>query len=217
MTLQEELNALRTRAAEGLAAQGHDAYINDINQSGKLTTVPSVGDIAPTFVLPDDKGNLVSSTTLLQRGPLIVSFYRGDWCMFCNLELRALQKSLAEFQRYGASLVGISPQLVAYSHMNAARRNVRYQILSDVGNKIADQYGLMFSMPQQMVNAFSTFGIDISEINGSKNEVELPVPATFVIDTNGRIAYRFLDADYTLRAEPAEIIACLMDIGSRAA
>ncbi|OJJ21284.1 hypothetical protein BKI52_12030 [marine bacterium AO1-C] len=217
MTLKEELNALRTRAAKGLAAQGHDAYIDGISQSGRLAEVPSTGDIAPSFVLPDDKGNFVSSEVLLQRGPLIVSFYRGDWCVFCNLELRALQRSLAEFLRYGASLVGISPQTVAYSHMNADRRNVQYQILSDSGNKIANEYGLMFSMPQQMVNAFNTFGIDIAKVNGGQNQVEVPVPATFVINTDGRVAYRFLDADYTKRAEPSEIIACLMDIRSKVA
>lgn len=217
MTLQEELNTLRTKAAKGLAARGHNDFIANINQSGKLNMVPKVGDLAPSFVLPDDKGNMVSSEVLLQRGPLIVSFYRGDWCVFCNLELRALQRSLAEFKKFGASLVGISPQSVAYSHMTSDRRNIQYQVLSDEGNRIADNYGLMFSMPQQMVNAYNSFGIDISKINGSSNNSQLPVPATFVVNTDGRIAYRFLDADYTRRAEPAEIIACLMELGYRAA
>jgi len=215
MTLKEELDALKARAAKGVA--GHDSFVNGIKKSGRLARVPSVGELAPSFILPDDKGNFVSSEILLQRGPLIVSFYRGDWCVFCNLELRALQRSLAEFLRYGASLVGVSPQTVAYSHMNADRRNVQYQILSDSGNKIANEYGLMFSMPQQMVNAFNTFGIDIAKVNGGQNKVEVPVPATFVINTDGRVAYRFLDADYTQRAEPAEIIACLMDIRSKVA
>ena len=217
MTLQEELNALRTKAAKGLAAQGHDYFVKDINQSGRLNQVPEKGDLAPSFVLPDDKGNLVSSEELLKRGPLIVSFYRGDWCVFCNLELRALQRSLAEFQRFGASLVGISPQSVAYSHMNADKRNVQYQVLSDAGNKIANQYGLMFSMPESMINAYKTFGLDLAQVNGKRNGVDVPVPATFVINTDGRIVYRFLDADYTKRAEPADIIACLMDISSKAA
>lgn len=217
MTLQEELKALRIKASEGLKAQGHDNFLNTIEQSGKLEKVPLVGDMAPPFVLPDKAGNLVSSTALLKRGPLIISFYRGDWCVFCNLELRALQRSLAEFERFGASLVGISPQSVAYSHMTADRRNVQYQILSDEGNVIANNYGLMFSMPEQMVSAFNSFGIDIANINGGQNKVEVPVPATFVVDTNGRIAYRFLDPDYTKRAEPADIIASLMEIGANVA
>lgn len=212
MTLKEELEALKNIASKNLQDQVHDGFIEDIRHSGKLASVPRLGDVAPSFVLPDEENNMVSSEELLKKGPLIISFYRGDWCAFCNLELRTLQKSLAEFRRFGASLVGISPQRLAYSHMTADRRNIQYQVLSDKGNVIANDYGLMFTMPDEIVNAYNAFGIDIAMINDNASSVEVPVPATFVVNTNGRISYRFVDADYTKRAEPAAIIANLMSI-----
>lgn len=220
MTLQEELDALRLKVqdvAGGEIAPGHNEFVQGIQDSGKLEQVPKLGDIAPAFMLPDDKGNIISSHTLLEKGPLIISFFRGDWCVFCSLELRALQRSLVDFQKLGASLVGISPQSVSYSHMAADKRNVQYQVLSDEGNKIADNYGLMFSMPNQMINAFNTFGLDLNTINGTPSSVDVPVPATFVLDAKGRVVYRFVDADYTKRAEPAAIIASLMEINAQAA
>ncbi|HAS41600.1 MAG TPA: alkyl hydroperoxide reductase [Microscillaceae bacterium] len=191
-----------------------EGFINDIRNSGKLAKVPQIGQAAPPFNLPDEENHLVSSAALLEKGPLIISFFRGDWCAFCNLELRALQRSLAEFQKFGASLVGISPQTVSYSHMMADRRNVQYQVLSDSGSKIADSYGLMFTMPNELQNAYKAFGIDIAQINNNPSSADVPVPATFVVNTNGLISYRFVDADYTKRAEPSEIIANLMAINN---
>ena len=215
MTLEEELEALKGMATKSLQNQVHDNFIDDINESGKLAMVPKIGEVASMFELPDEDQKLINSHTLLEKGPLIISFYRGDWCAFCNLELRTLQKSLVDFKKLGASLVGISPQSVAYSHMTADRRNVQYQVLSDEGNKIANDYGLMFSMSNQAVNAYKAFGIYLAMINGSVDSVDVPVPATFVVNTDGRVSYRFVDADYTKRATPADIIANLMSLNSQ--
>ena len=214
MTLQEELQAMREKASSGDFFQIHETVIEDLRKTDKLANVPVIGSVAPPFNLPDEENHLVSSTFLLKKGPLIISYFRGEWCAFCNLELRALQRSLAEFQKFGASLVGISPQAVSYSHMMADRRNVQYQVLSDSGNKIADSYGLMFTMPNELQNAYKAFGIDIAQINNNPSSAEVPVPATFVVNTDGLISYRFVDADYTKRAEPSEIIANLMTISA---
>jgi len=206
MTPKEEMD---THKLQDIVDEG---FINDIRNSGRLAKVPQIGEMAPSFSLPDETNHLVSSVSLLEKGPLIISFFRGDWCAFCNLELRALQRSLAEFQKFGASLVGISPQTVSYAHMMSDRRNVQYQVLSDTGNKIADSYGLMFTMPNELQNAYKAFGVDIAQINNNPASADVPVPATFVVNTNGLISYRFVDADYTKRAEPSEIIANLMTI-----
>lgn len=187
-------------------------FINGIRKSGKLARVPQIGATAPSFNLPNEQNELISSVDLLKQGPLIISFFRGDWCAFCNLELRALQRSLADFQKFGASLVGISPQTVAYAHMMGDRRNVEYEVLSDSGNKIANEYGLMFTMSEALRNVYKTFGVDIAQINNNPTSADVPVPATFVVNTDGRISYRFVDADYTKRAEPSAIIASLMTI-----
>ncbi|OJJ21283.1 hypothetical protein BKI52_12025 [marine bacterium AO1-C] len=214
MTLQEELQAMREKAASTDLFQIHETVTEDLRRTNKLANVPLVGEVAPPFSLPDEGNHLVSSISLLEKGPLIISFFRGDWCAFCNLELRALQRSLAEFQKFGASLVGISPQTVSYAHMVADRRNVQYQVLSDAGNKIADSYGLMFTMPNELRNAYKAFGVDIAQINNNPSSAEVPVPATFVVNTDGLVSYRFVDADYTKRAEPSDIIANLMAISA---
>ncbi|OJJ21282.1 hypothetical protein BKI52_12020 [marine bacterium AO1-C] len=203
------MDTMATHKLQDIVDEG---FINDIRDSGKLAKVPQIGELAPSFNLPDETNRLVSSISLLEKGPLIISFFRGDWCAFCNLELRALQRSLAEFQKFGASLVGISPQTVSYAHMMGDRRNVEYQVLSDAGNKIADNYGLMFTMPDELRNAYKAFGVDIAQINNNPSSADVPVPATFVVNTDGLVSYRFVDADYTKRAEPSEIIANLMAI-----
>ena len=214
MILQEELQAMREKASGMDFFQIHKTVIEDLRRTDQLANVPLVGQTAPPFNLPDEENHLVSSVSLLEKGPLIISFFRGDWCAFCNLELRALQRSLAEFQKFGASLVGISPQTVSYAHMVSDRRNVQYQVLSDNGSKIADSYGLMFTMPDALQNAYKAFGVDVAQINNNPSSADVPVPATFVVNTNGLISYRFVDADYTKRAEPSEIIANLMAISA---
>ena len=167
-----------------------------------------VGDIAPDFVLPDASGRNVGLSDMLMTGPVVVSFYRGDWCPYCNLELRALQQALGGFRDAGATLAAISPNLPDGSMTVVERHELEYPVLSDVGSHIANEFGLVFQVEDDLVAEHRNMGIDIGRSNESA-ESEIPLPATYVIDQDRMIVSAFVDADYRKRAEPSDVIAAI--------
>ncbi|MBE9066245.1 AhpC/TSA family protein [Leptolyngbya cf. ectocarpi LEGE 11479] len=170
-----------------------------------------VGAIAPDFELPDATGNVVKLSTLLKQGPVVINFYRGEWCPYCNLELRAFQNLLPEFKQAGASLVAISPELPDHSLSVTEKHSLEFAVLSDVGNTVSRQYGLVFTLDASLQPIYQGFGIDIPTSNGD-DSYELPMPATYVIDQSGRIRYGFAEADYTQRAEPQDVLSVVKEL-----
>ena len=177
-------------------------------QSGLAEKGFQKGDKAPPFSLPNARGEVVSSTELLTSGPLVVSFYRGGWCPYCNLELRALQQALPEIKELGAQLVAISPELPDKTISTVEKHSLGFEVLSDVWNKVARKFGLVYSLDEELRPVYQHFGFNIPAHNGD-DSYELPIPATYVIDTEGTIVLSFVDADYTRRLEPTEIIGSL--------
>ena len=175
---------------------------------------PVVGDQAIPFTLPNVNNENISLESLLVKGPVILSFFRGGWCNYCQIELKALQRSMPEFEKLNASLVGISPSVISVKDITQGQITVSYAVLSDIGNSVAENYGLRFQMTKELVDIFDGFGLDMEEIHAvSGDESEnLPIPATFVIDQNMNIVFSFVDPDHTKRADPTEIIAALMSI-----
>lgn len=167
-----------------------------------------VKDTAPEFLLPNARGGATSLSELLARGPVVLSFYRGGWCPFCNLEFRALHDKLPEMQSLGATLVGISPETVAVSQQTVRDHRLRFEVLCDEGNRAARDYGLVMVVDEAIRPYYAQWGIDIPAANGDES-FELPVPATYVIDQSGIIRAAHVDKDYTKRMEPAEIVAAL--------
>jgi peroxiredoxin len=212
ISLQEELNKERSR--QGGYLHHVNLQINDTERHRVNNNIPKVGDMAIDFELPDENGNIVSLDKLCKSGPVILNFFRGNFCDFCKLQLKALQRSMKEFTRYRASLVGISPSLVTVQTMTKDTLKLSYAILSDMGNNVAADYGLKYSLSEELVSVFEGFGIDYTENFGDSttNNPSLPIPATFVINTDKRIVFAFHDSDYTKRAEPADIIASLISI-----
>ena len=166
------------------------------------------GDLAPDFTLPNARTVSVRLGDLLRRGPVVVSFYRGAWCPYCNLELRALQAALPQIRSLGAALVAISPQTPDHSLSTAEKNALEFEVLSDVGNRVAREYGLVFTVPQELRPVYQTWGIDLPKHNGDTS-FELPVPATYIVGADRIIRLAFADLDYTRRLEPATIIAAL--------
>ncbi len=150
---------------------------------------------------------------MLDKGPVVLNFYRGGWCPYCNLELNAYQKHLQEINELGASFVAISPQTPDKSLSTAEKNELKFQVLSDVGNKIADQFGLVFKLPTELQELYNNFGISLPKFNGDESW-ELPMPGTYVISKDGNVQYAFADADYTKRAEPDEVIVKLEEISA---
>ncbi len=165
-----------------------------------------VGDIAKDFTLLNAVGNSVSLDDVISENEfVIVSFYRGTWCAYCNMELRALQLRNDEFKKLSAKIVAISPQSPDASMTTKEKNELEFEVLSDSGNKIAKEYGLVFSLAHELRPIYKSFGIDIPS-NNKEDSYEIPMPATYLLNKNKEIIFSFIDEDYTKRCEPQDII-----------
>jgi peroxiredoxin len=173
--------------------------------SGQVETALNVGDTCPDFELNNAHGNRVDLGEQLKNGPQIISFYRGAWCPYCNLEINALKENLDAFRKHGADLIAVSPQVPDKSLSQTNELKLEFEVLSDIGNKIARQFGLVFTLPEEIRTVYDAFEIDVADHNGD-NAFELPIPATYIVDSNRKIRYAFVNADYTQRLEPSTII-----------
>jgi peroxiredoxin len=164
-----------------------------------------LGERAPGFTLPNALGQPVSLAERLAIGPVVLSFYRGEWCPFCNIELRALQAALPRFQAYGASLMAISPQTPDHSLSVTQKHSLNFEVLSDVHQEVIGAYRVRFTVPADLKDLhLNVFDNDLSS-HTADGSWDLPIPATFVIDKGGVVRARYVSADYTTRMEPAEI------------
>jgi peroxiredoxin len=169
------------------------------------------GDTAPDFTLPNATGRPVTLQNKLQRGPVILSFYRGGWCPFCNLELQALQAYLPQFREIGASLIGISPETPDHALTTAERHALEFEVLIDSGNRVARDYGLLYAVHEPMRPLYQRWGLDVPAYNG-EDSWELPVPATYLIDRDSVVRAAHVDKDYTRRMEPRLILEALRQL-----
>jgi peroxiredoxin len=176
--------------------------------SGQAQRAKKAGDAAPEFALQDPDGKDVASRDLLAKGPLVVSFYRGVWCPYCNLELQALQAALPELTARGASLVAISPQTAPNSRKSQRENKLSFPILSDVGSEVANAFGIRFALPDDLVELYKSFKNDLPTFNDDPSWA-LPMPARYVIGTDGIIAYAEVNPDYTHRPDPSELLPVL--------
>jgi len=166
------------------------------------------GDTMPDFELPDQHGTLRRLSDYLATAPVVLNIYRGGWCPYCNLEMKALQDALPQIQAHGATLIAMSPELPDKAMSTAERNQIAFDILSDRGNRVSEQLGLVFELPQALRPIYEKFDLDIPAYNGD-HSFKLPVPATYIIGRDRRIAFDFVNSDYTQRLEPAEILARL--------
>lgn len=169
------------------------------------------GDTLPLTQLTNVKGEKIELGTLLADGPLVLSFYRGGWCPYCNFELRALQQALPEIKEQGANLVAITPETPDNSLSTTEKNEVDFNILTDYDNAYAKELGLVFKMPEELQEIYTSFGIDVEAHNGNQN-FELPMPATIVVGTNREVIYSFVSEDYTKRADITAILEALKQL-----
>jgi peroxiredoxin len=174
----------------------------------------TVGDRAPQFALPNASGRLVDLAELLAAGPVVLTFYRGAWCPYCNMQLRGLQQALPEIESLGAVLVAVSPQVPDGSLELIDEHELTFEVLSDARSRIASDYGIVFALAAADRALLLEAGNDLATTNDDELWV-LPAPATFVIAGSGTIRYVRVDPDYTNRVEPAELIGALRAIAAR--
>ena len=212
MSLQQKLDAFKADFRAGKPPYNAPAEIHPIMErataeliaSGQAQRAKKAGDVAPEFILKDPDGKAVSSRDLLAKGPLVVSFYRGVWCPYCNLELQALQEALPEISARGASLVAISPQTAPNSRKSERDNKLSFPILSDVRSEVADAFGIRFALPADLVSLYKSFKNDLPTFNDNPSWV-LPMPARYIIGRDGIIAYAEVNPDYTHRPDPSEL------------
>ncbi len=213
-TLKDTITDFDRRKAENLPAeilQTMDDTTRMLKASGLEYHGLKTGDQSPMFSLSDQKGVTLSLSDYLAQGILVLSFYRGGWCPYCNMELNALQKELPEIERAGAKLVAISPETPDNSLTTREKNKLAFDILFDQSNKVAKSFGLVFQLPEVLRPVYVKLGIDIPDHNGD-DTFELPMPATYIINQEGKILYHFFDADYTRRSEPGEILETLRNL-----
>ncbi len=216
MKLQDQLDAFRADALAGkLGWKPTDDQLATMEQataelidSGQADRAHKAGDVAPEFKLEDAEGNTVSSQALLAEGPLVVSFYRGVWCPYCNLELKALEATRNEFEARGARLVAVSPQTRANSRKPQQQNGLGFPILTDPDGALAAAFGIRFKLPDYLVALYKTFGSDLPAFNNDPSWT-LPMPARYVIAPDGVIAYAEINPDYTHRPDPSELLPVL--------
>ncbi|RQS75587.1 AhpC/TSA family protein [Burkholderia sp. Bp8963] len=211
MSLSSKINTLKVSMAdkvplEALQAMGNAAQA--LASSGIAQKALKVGARAPTFELPDADGHIVPLNDLLKDGPVVLTFYRGQWCPFCNLTLAALQRELSQIKKTGATLIAVSPQTPAATGATVKATKTEFPVLSDAGNKVARAFGLVFSLSAEMRPIYHQLGADLPTVNGDAS-YELPLAATYVIGRDRHIAYAFVDSDYSKRMEPSEIVRVL--------
>ncbi|VEP15039.1 Peroxiredoxin [Hyella patelloides LEGE 07179] len=211
MNLTQELNALKANFSanqpetiKSVMAKATTDLINTKIAENSLST----GQKIPDFTLPNALGKEISLNSLLAKGAVVISFYRGGWCPYCNLELRALQEILPQIEAKGATLVAISPETPDHSLSTKEKNELSFEVLSDRANIVAKQLGLVFTLPESLRPIYSNFGIDIPAYNDDFT-FELPLPATYVVAADGTVIYSFAHADYTQRLDPQEIINAL--------
>ena len=185
---------------------------HDLEQSGIQEKVLKVGQKAPAFELVNQKGEIVSSEQLLSKGMLVLTFYRGVWCPYCNADLANLKKYVPEIAETGATLIGLSPELPQFLKKIIAMQKLNFDILHDDRNNLADQFGLKFHYPQDLKELYrDKFNINL-EIQQGNDEWALPMPARFIIDQDGIIRYAESKPDYRNRPNPDELMDVLKSI-----
>lgn len=216
MTLQATLDAFKADFVAGKPPYNAPPQVHAIMKratdeliaTGQAQRTLKVGDKAPVFTLNDPDGHPVSSVELLAKGPLVISFYRGVWCPYCNMELQALEAALPQYRELGANLVAISPQVKANSRKSVRQNHLTFPILSDERSQVAEAFGLRFSLPDYLIDLYKGFGNDLPTFNDDPAWV-LPMPARFVIGQDGVILYAEVNPDYTQRPDPSELLPAL--------
>lgn len=211
-SLNARLLALATQRRATLPeiyAKTLDKIVQHLRDVGMFEGALRIGDTLPPFLCPNARGELVSSDELLEKGPLVVSFFRGDWCPYCTMTLQALGESFDAIEAEGAQLVAVTPDLIPVTARTVSALSLPFEVLSDVDSAFGLQCGVIYRMPDDMMEFYRAH--DISRRHGVASFF-LPIPAVFVADQRGTIRHAYVDPDFTQRLEPSEIVRILRDL-----
>lgn len=212
MPLQDKLDQVRAQSLrDEVIKAAYEAIARQLQLADSGSQALKVGEPLPAFVLPNAEGRLVASDALLAHGPLVVSFFRGDWCPYCRAMLQAYEAALPAIRAAGGQLVAITSDTGAALSGTKHGQNLHYEVLSDADSAIALQCGVVFRAPDEYRALLHSRGIDLPDRHGNDAWL-LPIPSTFVVDRTGIVRYAFSDIDFTYRAEPDAIVGALHQI-----
>ena len=209
--LRETLSERKEKIAKyvpAAALEVHARVIAELRAQGLAAKSLAMGARAPEFSLPDQNGKTVSSIELLSRGRLVICFIRGRWDPFCCGQMEAMNRVFPEIESAGASLVAISPQTVKQSFFMVDQHKLRFPLLSDSGNQVARQFGLVYRVPDEQQAIYRRAFVNLPFVNGDESW-ELPIPASYILDRDGTVLFASANEDYTERAEPGEMVGLL--------
>jgi peroxiredoxin len=193
--------------ADSSKITAYEKGIKDVEATGILNDALNLGSKAIDFTLSNANGDSINLYKLLENGPVILTWYRGGWCPYCNLTLRYLQQTIPDFRQYNAQLVALSPEIPDQSLSTKEKNELDFEVLSDIDNEVGLDYGVVYTLPQEIAERYED-GFGLSNYNGN-DKAQLPLAATYLIGKDGIVKYAFLNADYRERAEPKEIIEVL--------
>jgi peroxiredoxin len=206
-TLADQLNDFTAQIPSEIAGRIKTG-VDEVTTSGVAPGL-AVGDTAPDFTLSDALGQQVALAELLAQGPVVLTFYRGEWCPYCNLQLRALQQALPEITAKGATLVAISPQAPDHGLTMTEKNELAFPVLSDLDQSVSESYKVRFDLTGELEDLQVNLFQNDPAVHNADGRRSLPVPSTFVIDRTGTVRFASVDADWRVRAEPADVIAAL--------
>jgi peroxiredoxin len=209
MELQQTLSAMMAQRPTAYRALLDD--VTEVLRQAALSSVLKAGDPMPDFVLPDANGELVCSDDLLRKGPLVVVFFRGEWCPFCRATLTALNDVAGDIEAAGGTLVALSPDVAAFRKRAWHAQDLRFPVLNDVDGAISLQFGTLFRIPDRLRSFYLTAGIDLTLRHGDPSWF-LPMPATFIAGSDGVLRFAHASGDITDRVEPVNIISLMRTI-----
>src|SRR5712691_1561526 len=186
----------------------HARAVEELKRSGAAERALQLGSKAPSFELTDQDGKLVRSSELLQSGPLVICFFRGRWCPFCVGQMEAMNAIVPRLQELHASMIAISSQTVQQSYFMADQHKLGFPLMSDAGNNVARQFGLVYRVPEYQQEIYRRAFVNLPFANGD-DSWELPIPATYILGREHEVLYGSANADYTERPEPTDIVQFL--------
>lgn len=212
-TLQSELDQRRAAFEQKAPEDTKNAYADGLKavaDSNITSKALQVGDVATNFTLKNAIGNDVSLYDELNKGPVVLLWYRGGWCPYCNMTLHAMQQALPEFKKYGANILALSPEVPDSSITTKEKNELQFEVLSDINNKVAREYKVVYKLTDEVAGMFEqSFGL--SKYNGN-SDAELPLAVTYIIGQDKKIKYAYLNSDYRNRAEPQDLIDFLKNM-----
>lgn len=210
-TLAKNIEQLNQDLVSQLPQEILEAFgrsIEDLKTKNMEKNSIQIGERIPAFSLPNALGKMINSDEVLKNNKMILAFYRGSWCPYCNLELKFLQENLSRIKEKNAVLIAVSPQSPDHSLTMIEKNNLEFEVLTDINNDFAKKLGITFQLQDFVLPYYQSLGIHFADFNAN-NENTLPVPAVFVIDENRKVLYKFLDVNYMSRVDVEDLIHIL--------